>query len=72
MERHGCEVGRFTDYQRPVYVTVCPDAGTSAAQSSWIEQCGTDGKGTPTCQRVVDRQQNQVRRSTELLADHSP
>jgi len=53
--RNGCEVGRFYDYGRPVYVTICPKTGLSASQSSWVEDCG---KG---CYKVVDRHQVQIR-----------
>lgn len=53
--RNGCEVGRFMDYGRPVYVTVCPESGVSAAQSSYVEQCGKN------CHRTVDRHQRQIR-----------
>jgi hypothetical protein len=53
--RNGCEVGRFIDYGRPVYVTVCPGAGLSASQASYVEQCGK------SCYRVVDTHQRQIR-----------
>ena len=53
--RHGCEVGRFYDHGRPVYVTVCPDSGVSASQSSHTESCGK------SCMRTVDTYQQQVR-----------
>jgi hypothetical protein len=53
--REGCEVGRFVDYGRPVYVTLCPAAGRSASQSSHVEQCGKN------CHHVVDTHQTQLR-----------
>lgn len=53
--RNGCEVGRFMDYGRPVYVTICPDAGVSASQSSYVENCGKN------CYHTVDRHQRQSR-----------
>ena len=59
LNRSGCEVGRFTDHGRPVYVTMCPEAGTSASMSSWVEQCGDRSKSN--CWVTVDRQQMQVR-----------
>lgn len=53
--REGCEVGRFIDYGRPVYVTICPAAGVSASQSSRVESCGKN------CYAVIDVHQTQVR-----------
>lgn len=53
--RSGCEVGRFIDYGRPVYITLCPGAGLSASQSSYIESCGRN------CAYAVDRHQRQIR-----------
>ncbi len=53
--RDGCEIGRFIDYGRPVYVTLCPALGVSASQSSWVESCGKN------CYQTVDRHQTQVR-----------
>lgn len=53
--RKGCEVGRFLDYGRPVYVTICPDLGLSAAQSSYVESCGK------SCWHTVERHQKQGR-----------
>lgn len=38
--RHGCEVGRFVDAGRNIYVTFCPSEGTSNAQWSHGESCG--------------------------------
>lgn len=53
--RRGCEVGRFLDYGRPVYVTICPDLGLSASQSSYVESCGKN------CWHTVERHQKQGR-----------
>jgi hypothetical protein len=70
--RNGCEVGRFIDFGRPVYVTVCPATGVSASQSSWIENCGKN------CNRTVDRHHIQIRgeptapRTTGVLATPTP
>lgn len=63
--RSGCEVGRFYDYGRPVYVTICPKTGLSASQSSWVEDCGKD------CTKVVDRYQVQIRGEREDAGDLS-
>ena len=62
----GCEVGRFEDYGRAVYVTVCPEKGTSAAMSSWVEQCGD--RSRPNCWVQIDRQQMQLRVSEDAMA----
>jgi hypothetical protein len=53
--RNGCEVGRFYDYGRPVYITTCPSAGTSAAQWSHTESCGKN------CTTTITDTQNQTR-----------
>lgn len=53
--RSGCEIGRFSDFGRPVYITICPGAGLSASQSSYIESCGKN------CVYTVDRHQRQIR-----------
>lgn len=55
--RHGCEVGRFEDSGRAVYVTICPEGGTSATQSSHSESCGKN------CTRTVEHNTMQVRES---------
>lgn len=63
--RNGCEIGRFMDYGRPVYVTLCPQMGVSASQSSFIETCGKN------CYRTVDQHQLQLRSApmaTQILA----
>jgi hypothetical protein len=52
--RNGCEVGRFIDYGRPVYVTTCP-GGTSASQSSHTESCGKNCTSTHDTYQVQTR-----------------
>lgn len=59
--RNGCEIGRFTDFGRPVYVTICPGTGLSASQSSFIESCGKN------CWHTVDRHQQQIRGDSSAL-----
>lgn len=53
--RGGCEIGRFIDYGRPVYITICPGTGLSASQSSYVESCGKN------CWHTVERHQRQLR-----------
>lgn len=64
--RSGCEVGRFIDFGRPVYVTLCPAAGVSASQSSWVENCGKN------CTHTVDRHQTQIRDEPSAPPPASP
>lgn len=64
--REGCEIGRFIDYGRPVYVTLCPKMGVSASQSSWVENCGKN------CWKTVDRHQVQLQAEPPLATLREP
>lgn len=48
--RHGCEVGRFYDNGHAVYVTMCPDQGTSSA--SYDQSCGKNCTETKVNEQV--------------------
>ncbi len=54
--RHGCEVGRFSDSGRSVYVTLCPENGTSKSHTRYTESCGK------SCTHTVDVDQMQATR----------
>ena len=51
--RHGCEVSRFWDNRKPVYLTLCP-GGKSTATSSYTESCGKSCTKKVTVPQIQD------------------
>ena len=64
--RNGCEIGRFYDHGRPVYVTTCPEAGTSSSQWSHSESCGKN------CTTTVNNENMQVRGDIPFVQHVTP